>query len=190
MEEKEDTLIRKAQRGDAHAFEKLVYKYDERVMQVIFSMLNDPNDSKDAYQEVFLKVFKSIHKFRFKSEFYTWLYRIVINTCINYRKRKQRHACQSLEEILEESDKNWTVVDPNALDPESQFANIELSEKIETSLNKLSDKQKTVFVLRHYHGHKLKQIAEIMNCSEGTVKNYLFRSTHKLKKQLKEYQLV
>ena len=89
MENDEHLLIRKAQRGNIQAFEQLVQQYDSKVMQLIYNMVNDSEDTRDLYQEVFIKVFKAIKKFRFQSEFYTWLYRITINTCINFRQRKK-----------------------------------------------------------------------------------------------------
>jgi len=190
MEKEEDYLIRKAQRGNLQAFENLVHRYDTKIMRLIFNMVNDIEDTRDIYQEVFLKVFKSIKRFRFQSEFYTWLFRIAINSCINYRKRKSSHPHESLDNYLDD-DRNWRVlITVENRNPEQTLINKELNDQIQQSIDQLSAKQRSVFILKHYHGYKISEIADIMKCSEGTVKNYMFRATQKMKKSLKEYYQI
>ena len=191
MKKQEELLIRKAQRGNLHSFEELVRQYDEKVMQLIYNMVNDTEDAQDLYQEVFIKVFKSIKKFRFKSEFYTWLFRITVNTCINFRNRRGNIQYTSLDEYLDGQEKCWKMLnDTKTTNPESNFLNLELNDKIQNGIDKLSPKQKSVFILRHYHGNKLSEIAQILGCAEGTVKNYLFRAIQKMKKSLSEYNQI
>lgn len=185
----EELLIRKAQRGNLNAFEALVRNYDEKMMRLIFNMVNDVEDTKDIYQEVFLKAYQAIAKFRFASEFYTWLYRIAINTCINFRKSRKYFQHDSLDDYLETSQENWQILQPtDNKNPEELFINKEINEQIQKSIDKLSAKQKAVFVLKHYHGYKLGEIARILNCSEGTIKNYMFRAVQRLKNLLIDYQ--
>jgi len=186
MDKDEEVLIRKAQRGNLQAFESLVYRYDVQITRLIFNMVNNIEDTHDLYQEVFVKVFKSIKSFRFQSEFYTWLFRIAINACINFRKHKKSRHDDSLEEYIDSKPDNWKIF-KNDWNPEQQLLNTELGSKIQQSIDLLSSKQKTVFTLRHYHGYKLNEIANMMNCSEGTIKNYMFRAVQKLKNSLKEY---
>lgn len=191
MTKEEELLIRKAQRGNLQAFEKLVHCYDAKIMQLIFNMVNDVEDTRDLYQEIFIKVFKSIKKFRFQSEFYTWLFRITVNSCINYRKRKSSHQNESLDDYLNEENRYWKIVGANEnRNPEQIMINNELNDKIQQSIEKLSTKQKSVFILKHYHGYKLSEIANMLNCSEGTVKNYMFRAVQKMKKSLAEYHQI
>ena len=188
MKKDEELLIKRAQRGNLRAFEELVCLYDAKVLKIIYSMINNIEDSRDIYQEVFIKVFRSIGRFKFQSEFYTWLFRIVINTCITYRKQRTKQQHVFFDETAIENSEHWKIVDAHSIqNPEEQFINTELSHQITASINELSAKQKSVFVLRHYHGYKLKEIAEILKCSEGTVKNYLFRATQRLRNSLKMY---
>jgi RNA polymerase sigma-70 factor (ECF subfamily) len=191
MNKEEELLIRKAQHGNLQAFENLVHRYDVKIMRLIFNMVNDVEDTRDLYQEVFIKVFKSIKTFRFQSEFYTWLFRIVVNSCNNYRKRKAYHQHASLEDYLKEEDGQWRIViTDETRNPEQLMINNELNNQIQKSIDKLSSKQKSVFILKHYHGYKLSEIANILNCAEGTVKNYMFRAVQKMKQSLAEYHQI
>jgi RNA polymerase sigma-70 factor (ECF subfamily) len=187
----EELLIRKAQQGNLQAFEKLVVNYDRQVMRLIYNMVDHPETTRDLYQEVFLKVFTAIGQFRFESQFSTWLFRIVTNTCINYRKQRRVRQWEPLEDDSDGDQDQWRVVMPSQdRNPEEQLLNRELQQALQQALNGLSANQRTVFILRHYHDHKLKEIAQIMKCSEGTVKNYLFRAMQKMKKSLAGYYRV
>ena len=191
MEKEEELQIRNAQRGNLAAFEKLVHLYDARIMRLIFNMIDDVEDTKDLYQEVFIKAFQSIKTFRFESEFYTWLFRIAVNTCINFRKLKTSRQHEPIENYLDENNATGKIYlatkDGN---PEQQLIHKELYSQIRQSIDQLSAKQRSVFILKHYHGYRLREIANIMNCSEGTVKNYMFRAVQKLRESLKEYQQI
>ncbi|MCG8604795.1 sigma-70 family RNA polymerase sigma factor [bacterium] len=188
MSRDEKAIIKDAQEGNILAFETLVYKYDRQVLRLIQNLVSNTQDAQDIYQEVFVRVFKNLRRFQFRSQFSTWLYRVVVNYCINFNKRKARTRYYSLEDGQNEGEPGWFItVEGKELNPENAALNKELSQEIETALNQLSTQQKTVFVLRHYHGHKLKDIAEMMNCTEGTIKNYLFRATQKMQQLLRSY---
>ncbi len=191
MSHDEKVLIKEAQKGSILAFESLVKNYDRHVLQLAYNMVNNTQDAEDIYQEVLVRVYKNLHRFEFKSEFSTWLYRVVVNYCINFQKKGRRLKAYSIDNEFQNGDTGWQKsVRSEEQNPEQSFLNVELSREIETALQQLSPKQKTVFVLRHYHGHKLKEIADIMKCSEGTVKNYLFRATQKMQRLLKEYSRI
>ncbi len=182
MDRNEELLILKAQQGNLHAFGQLVQLHDDKVMAMILNMIQDTEDARDLYQDVFLKVFKSIDKFRFQSEFFTWVCRIAINCCIDFRRKRRSHIQDSLDE------ESWTIVHrSDEKDPEQRYLNDELNEQIQKGIAALSPRQRAVFTLKHDHGYKLNQIADIMQCSEGTVKSYLFRATHKLRDSLRLY---
>ncbi len=190
MTKEENNLILAAQKGDANAFEELIYRYDKNVLGIAYSFINNYEDAKDIYQEVFLRVFKGIKKFEFRSEFSTWLFRITTNVCLTYRSRKKKYAYTSLDEEPDEEDGGQSSLSEIIADeatPDIQAVSSEVSARIENAVERLSPQQKLVFTLKHYQGYKIKEIASIMNCSEGTVKNYLFLATHRMRDYLKDY---
>jgi RNA polymerase sigma-70 factor (ECF subfamily) len=180
-------LIIKAQNGDAAAFEDLVYRYDRKVLSIALKYVNDRDDAKDIYQEVFIRVFKSLKNFQFRSEFSTWLYRIATNVCLTYRSRKKKRVMVSLDHDGDERTQNIEIpVDEDDKSmPEASISNNELKERIDKEVNKLSPKKKMIFVLKYYEGYKIREIAEMLRCKEGTVKKSLFDAAEKLKEQLK-----
>ena len=177
MDQKTVTLIRTSQRGDQKAFHELVAMYDERIMTLALQLLKNKEDAEDVYQEVFLKAWKNLLTFEFKSDFYTWLYRITTNSCYSYRSGKMRHHLEniSLEEGYHDA---YTETGPERSDQQNQIL---------ARVDALPQKQKTVFVLRYYQGHKIKDIANLLGLTDGTVKRYLHRATLKLRKDLANY---
>jgi len=187
MEKDERDLVYQAQEGNQWAFEKLIYKYDRKVLALTFQLVGDTEDAKDVYQEAFMRAYHNIKKFRFESDFYTWLYRIVVNCAISYRKKRTRQRHRSLEQISErEEGWHWMPADSGA-SPETLVLNAELREQIQSTMNTLPLMQRVVFILRFFQDFKIKEIAQIIGCSEGTVKNYIFRSTQKMRKHLSSY---
>ncbi len=183
-------LIMQSQQGNMDAFEQLVQRYDKRVLTIAASYVSCSDDAKDIYQEVFLRVYKSLSKFQFKSEFSTWLFRITTNVCLSHRMRGRRHSHASLDQNVNDEDGKPHALKDTLSDnttTDQQLHDAEISTRIEQALNVLSPRQRMVFSLRHYDGNKLKEIAEIMKCSEGTVKRYLFEATARLRKQLKDF---
>ena len=190
MTQEENKLVIAAQNGDRLAFEELVYKYDKNVLGIAYSFINNNEDAKDIYQEVFLRVIKGIKKFEFRSEFSTWLYRITTNVCLTYRSQKKKYAYTSLDEEPEEEESNPRSLSNTLTDsqtPDNDAMNSEISTQIENGLDKLSPQQRLVFTMKHYKGYKIKEISTMMNCSEGTIKNYLFMATQRMRDHLNDY---
>jgi RNA polymerase sigma-70 factor (ECF subfamily) len=187
MKNEEKDLIYKAQQGNAWAFEKLIKSYDRRVLALAYQLLGNPQDAEDVYQEVFMRVYKKIHLFRFESDFYTWVYRIAVNCAISYRKKRNRHVHARIGEAdYQETEQTWVPADIEP-GPDKKVLDSEIKEQIESSLNQLPLMQRVVFILRFFQDFKIREIANIINCSEGTVKNYIFRSTQKMRKRLAPY---
>ncbi len=189
MASNDTELIIQTQRGSMEAFEQLVQRYDKRVLTIAAGYVSCSDDAKDIYQEVFLRVYKGLPKFRYKSEFSTWLFRITTNVCLSHRMRGRRHSHTSLDQNVNDEDGQPhalkdTLSDNTTTDQQTRDA--EISMRVEQALKTLSPRQRMVFSLKHYDGYKLKEIAGILKCNEGTVKKYLFEATARLRKQLKD----
>lgn len=178
-------LIKLARTGDAMAFEELVCRYDRQVLSLAMSYCSDEDDAKDIYQEVFIRVYRALPKFEFKSQFATWLYRIVVNVCLTHQNRGRNRSFVSLdaEREDEEGPVDTFLVDRTGAD--EALINAEISGHIQEAMAALSPQQRMVFSLRHFEGFKLKEIASMMDCAEGTVKKYLFTATERLRDRLK-----
>lgn len=172
-------LIIQSQKGDESSFEELVYRYDKLVLSLALKYLGNDDDAKDAYQEVFIRVYKSIRNFKFQSEFSTWLYRITSNVCYSIKAKSKRY-----EHVSISNDEDDLQIAAEFGSPDNIAMNKEINSKVNEALNLLSKKQKMVFVLKHFEGYKIREIAEMTNTKEGTVKKYLFEAIHKLRQIL------
>jgi len=185
----EQALIRAAQGGDRAAFEELVHRYDRDVLRLALNLLQRPEDARDVYQEAFLKVYKNLHRFRFECSFYTWVYRIVTNVCLDHlRRRHSRPEVQAPEGSIDEktsADFFERVVEDRLIgDPERSLRGKEIGWRIHGALQTLSPRERMVFEMKHYQGLKLRRIGELLGTTEETVKNSLFRATRKLRTRL------
>jgi RNA polymerase sigma-70 factor, ECF subfamily len=184
----ENELILQAQKGNAMAFEQLVQNYDRQVLSIALNFTKHQEEAKDIYQEVFIRVFRALPKFRFESKFSTWLHKITTNVCLTHRSSSKRHKLASLDEELHDDEGgSRTLLDtiPDKSVSDQQATDMEIMDRVSEAVETLSPQQKMVFTLRHLHGYKLKEIAEMMNCSEGAVKKYLFLATEKMRGQLR-----
>jgi len=186
----EKLLIQQAQTGNIAAFEQLVYRYDKQVLSIAAGYVRSAEDAKDIYQEVLIKVYRGLPKFKGLSEFSTWLYRITTNVCLTHKARKKKPSHISIDEDRDGDDGESHGVSrelkDDAVPADQQVMDSELAEHIRDAMELLSPKQKMVFTLRHYQGYKLREIATIMDCAEGTVKKYLFTATQRMREQLKD----
>jgi len=187
MDAQELQLIQQAQAGDTRAFDQLIRRHDRRILQITYSILGNLQDAQDIYQETFLKAYSNISTFRFESELSTWLSRIAVNLAITYRKRRQLHQFLSFDSGPEKAEGKRQLETAIENHPENSLLSRELRQKIESSLDHLSPQQRTIFVLKHFHGYKIKEIAELLSCTEGTIKNQLFRAIQKVKQYLTPY---
>ncbi len=188
MDLSEPELIEKAKNGDSRAFEMLIRLHDRRLLQVCHGIMGNMQDAYDAYQDGLIRAYTHLDSFRAESAFGTWLTRIVINQSLNLRKKIRWRSMISLDYLTEEGMTPPELQDSGSAD--ELTIRSELSREIENSMRKLSDRERSVFVLKHQHGYKLREIAEMIGCAEGTVKNYLFRATQKVRKALAGYASV
>jgi RNA polymerase sigma-70 factor (ECF subfamily) len=184
------TLIREAQRGSRAAFEVLVRHYDQSVLRLALHLTGSEADAQDIHQDAFLKAYKNLGSFRFECSFYTWIYRIVTNLCLDHlRKRNVRKedAPVATDHSGEEFNLLEQVADGRAgANPERDLMRRELGRKIGAALSRLTPRERMVFELKHYHGLKLRTVGEMLNTTEETAKNTLFRATQKLRSALSE----
>jgi RNA polymerase sigma-70 factor (ECF subfamily) len=187
MQLNDTDLIIQAQNGNQNAFEELVYRYDRSVLSIALKYSNNEDDAKDLYQEVFIRVYRSIKGFRFQSEFSTWLFRITTNVCLTYKSKSKEHLKVSIDKDYDEEENEIGETKElvyDGLSPEEISSGADLGEIVNAAVESLSPKQKMTFVLKHYEGYKIREIAEMLNCKEGTVKKYLFDATKNLRKKL------
>ncbi|HEX6467094.1 MAG TPA: sigma-70 family RNA polymerase sigma factor [Terriglobales bacterium] len=183
-------LIREAQRGSRAAFEELVRHYDHSVLRLALHLTGSEQDAQDIYQEAFLKAYRHLGNFRFECSFYTWMYRIVTNLCLDQIRRKKTRREDSAV-VRDDSGEEYDLLDnvadkrPGA-NPERDLMRRELGGKIRRALEKLTPRERMVFELKHYQGLKLRTIGEMLNTTEETAKNTLFRATQKLRGTLAE----
>jgi RNA polymerase sigma-70 factor (ECF subfamily) len=181
-------LIREAQRGNRAAFEELVRHYDQAVLRLALHLTGSESDAQDIYQDAFLKAYRNVGTFRFECSFYTWIYRIVTNLCLDHLRKRQvrkEDAHVATDSSGEEYDLLSQVPDGRAgANPERDLMRRELGGRINRALDKLTPRERMVFELKHYHGLKLRTVGEILNTTEETAKNTLFRATQKLRGSL------
>lgn len=186
----ERALVEQAQTGSRAAFEELVRRYDRDVLRLALNLMKRTEDARDVYQEAFLKVFRNLHRFRFECSFYTWLYRIVTNVCLDHLRRRQaRPEDQAPETASQFEDGNVDFFERQrehraTLDPERNLLGQEIRTRLAAAMERLSPRERIVFEMKHYQGLKLRAIGDVLGTSEETVKNSLFRATRKLRTEL------
>jgi len=187
----EGSLVREAQDGNQAAFAQLVRTHDEAVLRLALRITGSESDAQDIYQEVFLKVYRKLDRFRFECSFSTWISRIATNTCLDHlRRTRNRRESDTIRVGIEGEEydlSNQVTDDRPANNPEKEFLRSELSERIFRALQRLTPHERMVFDLRHFHGMKLRAVSEILNISVGSVKTSLVRATRKLRLHLAKY---
>ena len=187
----DDTLlIREAQQGNTAAFEELVRQYDRAVLRLAVHLTGSQEDGQDIYQEVFLRAYVNLARFRFECSFYTWIYRIVTNLCLDHLRKKNSRGLDVTTTVSPDGQEGEVLNRmpdhrPGA-SPERSLVGRELRRCILRALGSLSPRERMIFELKHYHGLRLRTVAGILNTTEGTIKNTLYRATQKLRTQLAE----
>ena len=181
-------MVQRVQSGDVAAFDQLILKYRERLYSIIYNLCSNREDAADLTQETFIKAFSSIKRFKGKASFYTWLYRIAVNSTLTYLKRNRMRHIFSFENINEEVSSS-EIVEALSVKIKSEKAALmnELQEKLNEALQKLSDKHRTVVVLYEIEGVSHQDISNVMGCSVGTIRSRLHYAKQQLQAYLKDY---
>lgn len=186
-------LVTLAQGGSTWAMEELVRRYRQKAFAVAYHLCSaDTQDAEDLVQEAFLRAFRNLKKFQGKSTFYTWFYRILVNLCLDSRRRRNRwrRILSPWMPWKRQEGRNDTEVEDveGRHDPMQEVSNHQLSKDIESAMNALPEKQRVAFQLKVLHGMSISEIAGVMGAAEGTVKSHLFRATHSLRQALKNWE--
>lgn len=183
----EEEWIRRAQQGDVDAFSNLMNEVQGKIYSLLYNMTSNKEDAEDLLQEVFIKAFQSLPKFRGQSSFYTWVYRIAVNRAINFVKKRKRRRGFSLDDMDLGIERDPALVDMANLEtPERSIRLKELQESLNTALQQLSEKHRTVVIMHDIQGMPHHEIAEILGCSSGTVRSRLFYARRELQAYLSE----
>ncbi|WP_018747832.1 RNA polymerase sigma factor RpoE [Chitiniphilus shinanonensis] len=179
-------LVSRAQAGDKRAFELLVAKYQRRIARLLSRLIRDPGEIEDVTQEAFIKAYRALPSFRGESAFYTWLYRIAINTAKNYLASLGRRPQLSADYEDEDGETLDAAAQiPDYHTPESELANREIVRTVNEVVETLPDELRTAITLREMEGLSYEDIASVMNCPIGTVRSRIFRAREAISAKLK-----
>jgi RNA polymerase sigma-70 factor (ECF subfamily) len=174
-------LIARAAGGDQAAFQALVEQHRSMVYRVAYQFAGNHHDAEDIAQEVFIKVYRSLDRFRQDAQLSSWMYRIVMNACIDHRRR---HQSAGVAPFGEEAEHKMLNTAEDAPGPEARAYAGELGQVLESEIGRLPKGQRIVFVMRHHQGMKLCEIADALGLAEGTVKRQLHAAVHRLRQTL------
>lgn len=192
----DDILIARFKNDDIEAFNELVNRYKKKVYYLAYNMVSNHSDAEDISQEAFVRVYKNIDHFKGKSSFQTWFYSIIINLCRSHLRHryivsKFSFHFKEKDELSDEPEKTLETAIEDTYwqsNPVKATINQELNTAINKAVESLPKQQKEVFILKHWQGLKISEIADILKCAEGTVKANLFKGINNLRKKLKYYQ--
>ena len=174
--ETDKELVRRVKKGDKQAFDLLFLRYQHKILNLVSRYLRDPEDVQDVTQEAFIKAFRALPRFRGDSAFYTWLYRIAINTAKNHLVARSRRPPGTDVDVEDAEFMDGTDALKDAESPESALARDELKAAIDSAIQDLPDDLRSAVTLREFDGLSYEQIAEIMDCPVGTVRSRIFRA--------------
>ncbi|WP_415909841.1 sigma-70 family RNA polymerase sigma factor [Oleiharenicola sp. Vm1] len=181
-------VVKRVQAGDVAAFDVLIRKYRERLFGVVYNLTSNREDTADLVQDAFIKAFQSINRFQGQSSFFTWLYKIAVNTTLSHLRKNKLRTFFSLEKVQEDGASTEILnqlTDTSGADRDAYLK--ELQEKLNEALQKLSIKHRTVITLFEIDGLSHAEIAEVMDCSEGTVRSRLHYAKQFLQGELSKY---
>ena len=179
-------LVRRAKKGDYRAFDLLVLKYQSRVIATAYKYVKEKQLAEDIAQEAFIKSYKSLDSFREESSFYTWVYRIAVNTAKNYIVSSKRREEIIMTDLSE--DNNYYPEKPDIDSPQDILNASELRDLIFATLSSLGEETRTALSLREFDGLSYEEISKIVNCPVGTIRSRIFRGREILDKEIENYR--
>ncbi|WAR46657.1 RNA polymerase sigma factor RpoE [Methylomonas rapida] len=183
-EDLDQDVVRRVQLGDKSAFDLLVIKYQHKIVHLVNRYVKDPSEAQDVAQDTFIKAYKALGDFRGESAFYTWLYRIAINTAKNYLlSRSRRHTDYEVEMQDAEQIENAPQL-KDIETPEDQLMNDQIIHVIRQAIEKLPEEMRIAITLREFEGMSYEEIAEAMDCPIGTVRSRIFRAREAIDEKL------
>ncbi len=187
---REDVLLARCRKGNPRAFEELVELYEKKVYNLAYRMLGNMEDARDITQDAFIKVYSSLSNFRGDSSFSTWLFKIVSNMCLDELRRRGRRSFVSLDEPLQQEDGEMPRQMPDLkMDLEKEVEDRYIQAMVHRAILSLTADHRMVIALRDLQGFSYEEIAEMMDCSLGTVKSRINRARLALRRQMEEGEL-
>ena len=187
--DQDSVIVKQVQAGDVAAFDRLIIKYRERLYGVIYHMTSNREDASDLTQDAFIKAFQAINRFQGQASFFTWIYRIAINSTLSHLRKNKFKSFLSLDTVNSEEPVSQELIsaltDKTGADRDT-FVH-ELQEKLNEAMQKLSIKHRTVITLFEIDGLSHQEIAEVMDCSVGTVRSCLHYAKQLLQAEMKAY---
>ncbi|MEK6600438.1 MAG: sigma-70 family RNA polymerase sigma factor [Candidatus Binatota bacterium] len=181
----DEELVTLTQEGSREAFEMLMERYKQKAYRIAFDFTRDREEAKDLSQEAFLRAFTHMKSFDLRAGFYTWFYRILVNLCLDYRRRRGRISWEPLDEKTDKADEQNEMAGAIS-SPDREAMAGEISRRVGEALQALSAKQRTAFILKNHQGLSIHDIAKAMQTAEGTVKTHLHRAVAALRERLAE----
>jgi RNA polymerase sigma-70 factor (ECF subfamily) len=180
-------LIERFQQGDTAAFDTLFTRYQKRTYRLVQRFISNREDALDLTQDVFIRAYQGLGDFKSQCQFYSWLYRITVNLCIDFLRKKARSEVLQYGYGESEELPMANIPDPRSESPAKSVENKELRAHIRKAIRRLPPKQRQIFILRHWDGLSLKDIAAVVGRSDGTVKAHLLHAHRNLRKHLRPY---
>ena len=188
MEHEDELLLQRIKAKDRTSFQEFVDRHKKDLYFLALNLTGNHHDAEDLSQEVFMKAFRSIESFRGDATFRSWLHRITLNAFLTTRKRSSFRIVKQQQYLSDEETLRALPLSDSSQNPERKLVQRSLQKAIDSALDDLSPRERSVFVLRHYNEMALKQIAESLDLREGTIKAVLFRALRKLQKSLSAYR--
>jgi len=186
QELRDEELVALCQKGEGQYFEVLIQRYMEKAFRIALDFTHNTEEAKDLSQDAFLRAFSRIKQFNGRSSFYTWFYRLVVNLCLDYTRRKGRVIWERLEREADGVSEPIELTDASSTPDQEAMAG-EAIRRVDKTLDAMPKNQRTAFLLRNHQGLSITDIAKVMKTTEGTVRVYLHRAVAALRQSLVEF---